>query len=328
MKESKAQPPQQQHVLQAVDVDVHHEGVALSPTARRVQKLRHAMRQALQADSLTPREASRLAGKLAFLTQAVFGSVGRSAMQPLYARSHDTSTGADHRLSDGLRSAMKAIHHMLSNITPRFIPHVVDEQLHAVIFADDYVRVGEEVQKAGHIPTDLALPAHARDDNGWGYVVRIGNEVIFCHGTTPHSVLSKITSRRAFIYALEVFAQLMAILSLAQRLTANWLAFIDNTAGEAALRKGYGKDAFVNGMLAAFWDTAARRGWRPRFARVEAKANVADAVSRGDLSRALRENWVRMDDYTEAIIGILTRAAADADYAANQAVDDLSDAIN
>ena len=85
---------------------------------------------------------------------------------------------------------------MLSNITPRFIPHVVDEQLHAVIFADAYVRVGEQVHKAGHIPTDLALPAHARDDNGWGYVVRIGNQVIFCHGTTPHSVLSKITSRR------------------------------------------------------------------------------------------------------------------------------------
>ena len=62
----------------------------------------------------------------------------------------------------------------------------------------------------------------------------------------------------------------------------------DITAGEAALCKGYGKDAFVNGMLAAFWGTAARRGWRPRLTRVESKANVADAVSRGDLTRARR----------------------------------------
>ena len=35
-----------------------------------------------------------------------------------------------------------------------------------------------------------------------------------------------------------------------------------------------------------------------------------------------------MNDYTEAITNILMQAAADADYAANQAVDDLGDAIN
>ena len=69
--------------------------------------------------------------------------------------------------------------------------------------------------------------------------------------------------------------------------SANWLAFIDNTAGEAALRKGYGKDAFVNSTLAAFWETAARRGWRPRFTRVESKAK-ADVVSRSDLSGPIR----------------------------------------
>ena len=91
---------------------------------------------------------------------------------------------------------------------------------------------------------------------------------------------------------------------------------------------GYGKDAFVNRMLAAFWGTAARRGCRPRFTRVESKANVADAISRGDLTRAQQENWTRLDDHTDAIIGILVKAAGDADYAAGQAVDDLSQAIN
>ena len=110
---------------------------------------------------------------------------------------------------------------------------------------------------------------------------------------------------------------------LANRLPNDWLTFIDNTAGEAALRKGHGKDAFVNGMLAAFWGTAARRGWRPTFARVESKANVSDAVSRGDLSRAIKEQWTRMDDHSAEITNVLIRAAADADYAANQAVDEL-----
>ena len=209
VKESKAQPPQRQHVLQGVDVHVQDDGVTLSPTTRRVQKLQHAIQQALTSDRLTPPEASRLAGKLAFLRQAVFGSVGRSAMQPLYARSHDTTAENDDKLSAGLRSSLKAIQHMLLNVTPRFIPFMVEERLSAVIFADAYVKVGETRHKAGHIPVDLPLPPDVRDDNGWGYVVRIGNQVLFSHGTTPRAVLNQITSRKAFIYALEIFAQLM-----------------------------------------------------------------------------------------------------------------------
>ena len=245
VKESKAQPPQRQHVLQGVDLHVQDDGDQT--------ELQHAIQQALTNDRLTPHEASRLAGKLAFLTQAVFGSVGLSAIQPLYARSHDTTSENDDTLSAGLRSSLKAIQHMLLNVTPRFIPFMVEERLSAMIFADAYVKVGETHDKAGHIPVDLPLPPDVRDDNGWGYVVRIGNQVLFSHGTTPRAVLNQITSRKAFIYALEIFAQLMATLSLAQRLPTSWLAFIDNTAGEAALRKGYGKDAFVNGMLAAFY---------------------------------------------------------------------------
>ena len=81
-------------------------------------------------------------------------------------------------------------------------------------------------------------------------------------------------------------------------------------------------------MLAAFWGTAARRGWRPQFARVESKASVADAVSRGDLSRAIAERWTRLDDHAETITEIIVGAAADAEYAAGQAVDDLYYAIN
>ena len=178
------------------------------------------------------------------------GCVRRSgACRLTTARSHNTQTGDDESLSTGLRSALYALDHILNDIKPRFLPNVVPLVLQAVIFADAYVKTGEQRHKAGHVPQDVPLPAHARDDNGWGYVVRIGEMVYFDHGTTPRSVLDAMTSRRAFIYALEVYAQLMAFFALAERLRSDWLAFIDNTAGEAALKKGYGKDAFVNGML-------------------------------------------------------------------------------
>ena len=101
---------------------------------------------------------------------------------------------------------------MLADIRPRFLPNVIQTVLQAVVFADAYVKTGKRLHKAGHIPQD------ARDDNGWGYVVRIGQVVYFNHGTTPRSVL------QAIIYALEVYAQLMALFTLADRLPPNWLA--------------------------------------------------------------------------------------------------------
>ena len=128
-------------------------GVILRPTPRRVAKLQHIIETALQTNELSPHAAGRLAGKLSFLTQAVFGSVGKSAIQPLYARSHDTSSNAreSHELSVGVRSALKALHTMLNHVQPLFIPHVVDQRLQAVIFTDAYVRTGEVIHKAGHI---------------------------------------------------------------------------------------------------------------------------------------------------------------------------------
>ena len=79
---------------------------------------------------------------------------------------------------------------------------------------------------------------------------------------------------------LEVFAQIIAFAAFAQLMPPTVVAFIDNTAEQAALTKGYGKDPAINGMISAFWTLAARRGWFVEFERVPSKANVADAVSK------------------------------------------------
>ena len=84
-------------------------------------------------------------------------------------------------------------------------------------------------------------------------------------------------------------------------LPKRWLEFIDNQAGEAALRKGYGKDDAVNGVLTAFWALAVRMSWDPNFNRVESKANISDAVSRADIEPAFRpgpSTWRWLDAAT------------------------------
>ena len=89
------------------------------------------------------------------------------------------------------------------------------------------------------------------------------------------------------------------------------LAFIDNVAGQWALTKGYGKDPAVNGVLAAFWSTAALADWLPDFPPVPSKANVADAISRGGLAMARRMGWTRIHTPVPAILAILQSVVAD-----------------
>ena len=122
-----------------------------------------------------------------------------------------------------------------------------------------------------------------------------------CYGQVGDELLNALVSRKAFIYGLEIAAQILALVAFCHHLPTHWLTFIDNTAGQFALHKGYGKDTAVNGMLAAFWILAARRAWRPTFERVTSKANTADAVSRADLERANAEGWRRI--HTPATIG-------------------------
>ena len=142
-------------------------------------------------------------------------------------------------------------------------------------------------------------------------------------GTVDEEHLAAFTTRKAFIYALEILAQVIAATAFGGRLPAMWVALIDNTAGQAALLKGYGRDLAVNGVLAAFWATAARHDWRPVFERVVSKANISDAVSRRDLDRAHRDGWTRVHTPSAQIVGILARAASDLQYACHDAADDL-----
>ena len=111
----------------------------------------------------------------------------------------------------------------------------------------------------------------------------------------------------------------MGLFALAKRLPFHWFAFIDNTAGEAAPRKGYGKDAFVSDLLGHSGTT-----------RLEAA--VCQGRVQGQRSRRrvqggrLPRTAGKLDTPAplhHSIIEVLIGAAADADYAANQAVDDL-----
>ena len=116
----------------------------------------------------------------------------------------------------------------------------------------------------------------------------------YAYGRVHKSFLNLLAARKAFIYVLEIFAQLMAAIVFAKCLPQFWITWIENAAGEAAMKKGYGKDPRVNGILASFWALAAREAWSPEFKRVSSSANISEAVSRGDVRHARKMGWSQL----------------------------------
>ena len=322
-KPSKAQAPATAHVVQGVLVSIGEEGVVLKPTPERIKKVTATIDEALRTDEMTPEVAGKLAGRLNFITQATFGALGKAALKPVYSRAHDAAASTSSGLSAGLRAALMALKALLADIQPRVIPYIDDGEPQAIIYADAFYQPGETRYKAGHFPAEVPVKPGSKGSNGWGFVVRIGATVFYDCGTAPADFLDLFASRRTFIYVLEILAQVLALVTLSRHLPARWLAFIDNVAGQWALTKGYGRDESVNGVLAAFWSTAALAEWLPDFRRVPSKANVSDAVSRGDLDTAERMGWTRVRTPVRSILNVLAKAAGDIDFAIHGAADEL-----
>ena len=206
-KPSKAQAPAKNHVVQGVELAIRPEGVELSPTTRRVEKILGQIDDALAKDSLSPDEASRLAGRLTFLSQSTFGSTGR-AIKPLYARAADTAANSDDTLSVGLRAALQALRRLVDGHRPRLVPWPGRVKgPFPVLYADAFFLDGDLRKKPGHLAPGDAVPRQARWQNGWGYVLLLDGHVFYDYGVIKPEHLAPFAARKAFIYVLEIVAQ-------------------------------------------------------------------------------------------------------------------------
>ncbi|CAE7666505.1 rlmN1 [Symbiodinium sp. CCMP2592] len=199
-----------------------------------------ALQQALAEDSLEPDVAQKLAGKLNFLQSTLFGQAGAAALRPLYARGHETKHDASCGLKGALRCSMKFLIRLLTNFTPRWFPfnHASIEK--AVVYADAFFQLGDaKYGLSDEPPTTWHSRSSCMCHSGWGFIVRTTSGVRYGFGSVPAEVLSFFTSRKAFIYALEIMAQIVAAVSCHEILCPYWLGFCDNSAGKAALA-GFG----------------------------------------------------------------------------------------
>ena len=59
-----------------------------------------------------------------------------------------------------------------------------------------------------------------RPTDAGGYVIRPGFRMLYDSGSVPSCLVQKFASRRAYIYMLDVLAQILAIVTAANRLPA------------------------------------------------------------------------------------------------------------
>jgi hypothetical protein len=150
-----------------------------------------------------------------------------------------------------------------------------------------------------------------------------GQRAVTMHGAVPPDVIQLFCTRKAYIYFLETWGQIVASFALAEWLDGPYLSFVDNEASKLALLKGYGKGACINNLIGTFWLDRAEHSSFPWFERVSSKAKISDAVSRGDFKEAQEEGWLHLDiDYSKTY-DILRRVASDELYAHDQAPRDL-----
>eukprot|EP00439_Symbiodinium_sp_Y106_P064261 s2243_g10.t1 len=166
-----AQHPAKEHVVQGVNFSVSDDGVTLSPTAARKEKIQAQIRTAIDEDSLSPDAAAKLAGRVSFLTQAV----AKAATKDIYARAADTAAWSADSLSTGLAAALRSLDRILPAIKPRFIPFDAKDIEVAVLYADAFFSAGGVRHKAGHVPDGVSPTHRQKAANGWGYVLRIGD---------------------------------------------------------------------------------------------------------------------------------------------------------
>ncbi|CAE7295967.1 PUB3, partial [Symbiodinium sp. CCMP2456] len=212
-KPSKAQAPDTAHVLQ---LHIGAEGVWLSPTEERRKKILAQIDEALGGIAYHPTRHPD------WLVHLWLHGAGRH--QAPLLRAADTAANSADALSVGLRAALSALRRLVEQSRPRLVPWPGRVQgPFPVLYADAFFLDGDLRRKPGHLEPEDHVPKDARWRNGWGFVLLLGDHVFYDFGVIKPELLQPFAARKAFIYVLEILAQVLPLVVFARRLPPHWI---------------------------------------------------------------------------------------------------------
>lgn len=83
-----------------------------------------------------------------------------------------------------------------------------------MLYADAYFMAGDRRIKLKDA-AEMTWDADASNlmEKGWGFVLHCTQGTLYAHGSIPGNLMGKFTERKAYIYALEIMAQVLVIVS-------------------------------------------------------------------------------------------------------------------
>ena len=156
----------------------------------------------------------------------------------------------------------------------------------AILYSDAFLTVHQSRHAVSRwLQASLPLQALQHSTNGFGSVfLAPGFRPVGFRGQVPLSVLARSCASKAFIFWLEAIAQVISTVIVVRHVCSHVVCFVDNSAAEHALVKGYTKDPVLSAFIGQFWVWAAEAQISISFHRVSSAENLSDAISRGELS--------------------------------------------
>ena len=260
----------------------HRNGnMVLKPKEKLVTDIQTMANAALESDSLTPGEASKLRGKLGFASTGLYSMVGRACMRPLVQR--EFSDKAPWMLSRTLRAALNYILVLLRNLKPKILSIKPSERRLIVIASD--AQADEATQLAAGL-----IAIHPAGREAMAAYAQYSEEILSCWS------FSSAERKRGKnpIAICECAVVLFGLVQLKRFLRgADVIWFVDNTVALHSLCKGVSGSSALRRTVEAVHILRARFDVNIWHEYVRSKDNWSDGISREGWSDPLLENIAR-----------------------------------
>jgi hypothetical protein len=305
--ESKDKPWKDPELL-GVTFDLEEFQVKVKET--RKKELQDEIKEIIRRKNLHPGHASKLRGKLFFLTSSLFGRVGRAFMKPLserqYMHGSDNFWGRakfkdfgkmkpeeQYALNPVLEESLKSWLDILDRGRPRPILEKKEGEADAVFFSDGAGPTEDKPEVKAKVGAVLF---------GWWREnpAAFGVEV-------PQYLMDKWLARENQIAMIELFAAVMVLEQWGPELTGKRvIGMIDSECVLDALIKGQSRQDDMQKLIRRFWDIVADHQINLYLDRVSTDSNPSDGMSREGEEEAEALGWeiepAQFPDWMEDVV--------------------------
>ncbi|KAF4651137.1 hypothetical protein FOL47_000632 [Perkinsus chesapeaki] len=299
-KDTKAMKPTDSLKLLGLQVEVQNDKVTLDIDQQRRVSLRQTLTDTLCKARLTPSQASKLAGKLGFVSTVFNGKNGRAYLRALYNRvstqprdlqgKRMANFSANSDVAVALDWFLWALEHC-----PRRQISLHNQNPHVIMYTDAEFSKREtpsRMQKHACIGSVIAIPDHQR--------------VFYFSWEPPADIFDLLEPRGNDIHPLEALAVPVALhhwlntnvpFGLLNRRTGacNVTLYIDSTVAEGTIRKGSSPCPDLNAIAKHTWKIAAAHSVGLWTTTVASASNPADLPSRGRYEEMTHLCWTKSE---------------------------------